>query len=182
MDLRTDRSCRVTKDVRTMDLGRMAFRTFMFAKIHRATVTGANVDYVGSITIDAELLAASGIRPYERVQVVDVDNGERLETYVIAGAAGSGVIELNGAAARLVQIGDKVIIMAYAPVRRARCRRTGRRWCCSWTSTTASASCAMPRWRAKCAARRFLAAGDGGAHVTGNRYRQYQYHAGDLQG
>jgi aspartate 1-decarboxylase len=97
-----------------MDLRTMAFRTFMFAKIHRATVTGANVNYVGSITIDAELLTASGIRPYERVQVVDVDNGERLETYVIAGAAGSGVIELNGAAARLVNIGDKVIIMAYA--------------------------------------------------------------------
>ena len=66
----------------------MAIRTFMFAKIHRATVTGANVNYVGSITIDAELLAASGILPYEKVQVVDVDNGERLETYAIAGAAG----------------------------------------------------------------------------------------------
>jgi aspartate 1-decarboxylase len=92
----------------------MAIRTFMFAKIHRATVTGANVNYVGSITIDAELLAASGILPYEKVQVVDVDNGERLETYAIAGAAGSGVIELNGAAARLVNVGDKVIIMAYA--------------------------------------------------------------------
>ena len=87
-------------------------RTFMFAKIHRATVTAANVHYVGSITIDSELLAASGIRPYERVQVVDVDNGERLETYAIAGQPGSGAIELNGAAARLVQVGDKVIIMA----------------------------------------------------------------------
>jgi len=92
------------------------YRTFLFAKIHRATVTGANTHYVGSITIDGELLAASGIRPYERVQVVDVDNGERLETYVIAGKAGSGAIELNGAAARLVQVGDKVIIMAYAQV------------------------------------------------------------------
>ena len=61
------------------------YRTFLFAKIHRATVTAANVHYVGSITIDSDLLAASGIRPYERVQVVDVDNGERLETYVIAG-------------------------------------------------------------------------------------------------
>lgn len=91
-------------------------RTFMFAKIHRATVTAANVHYVGSITIDAELLAASGIRPYERVQVVDVDNGERLETYAIAGLPGSGAIELNGAAARRVQVGDKVIIMAYAQV------------------------------------------------------------------
>jgi len=88
-------------------------RTFMFAKIHRATVTAANVNYVGSITIDSELLDATGIRPYERVQVVDVDNGARLETYVIAGRAGSGAIELNGAAARLVCVGDKVIIMAY---------------------------------------------------------------------
>ena len=92
------------------------YRTFLFAKIHRATVTAANVHYVGSITIDCELLAASGIRPYERVQVVDVDNGERLETYAIAGPAGSGAIELNGAATRLVSIGDKVIIMAYAMV------------------------------------------------------------------
>ena len=92
------------------------YRTFLFAKIHRATVTAANVHYVGSITIASDLLAASGIRPYERVQVVDVDNGERLETYVIAGAAESGAIELNGAAARLVQIGDKVIIMAYGLV------------------------------------------------------------------
>jgi aspartate 1-decarboxylase len=91
-------------------------RTFLFAKIHRATVTAANVHYVGSITIDSDLLQASGIRPYERVQVVDVDNGERLETYVIAGRPGSGAIELNGAAARLVQVGDKVIIMAYAQV------------------------------------------------------------------
>jgi aspartate 1-decarboxylase len=92
------------------------YRTFLSAKIHRATVTAANVHYVGSITIDCELLEASGIRPYERVQVVDVDNGERLETYVIAGKPGCGAIELNGAAARLVQVGDKVIIMAYAQV------------------------------------------------------------------
>jgi aspartate 1-decarboxylase len=91
-------------------------RTFLFAKIHRATVTAANVHYMGSITIDSELLAASGIRPYERVQVVDVDNGERLETYAISGHPGSGAIELNGAAARLMQVGDKVIIMAYALV------------------------------------------------------------------
>jgi len=94
----------------------MLFRTFLTAKIHRATVTDANVDYVGSITIDRDLLAATGIRPYERVQVVDVDNGNRLETYVIAGEPGSGAVELNGAAARLVQVGDKVIIMAYGLV------------------------------------------------------------------
>ena len=92
------------------------YRTFLFAKIHRAAVTAANVHYVGSITIDADLLCASGIRPYERVQVVDVDNGERLETYAIAGPAGSGAIELNGAAARLVQPGDLVIIIAYGQV------------------------------------------------------------------
>jgi aspartate 1-decarboxylase len=91
-------------------------RTFLLAKIHRATVTAANINYAGSITVDCSLLEASGIRPYERVQVVDVDNGRRLETYVIAGPAGSGAIELNGAAARLVHVGDKVIIMAYALV------------------------------------------------------------------
>ncbi len=91
-------------------------RNLLFAKIHRATVTAANVDYVGSITIDKELLRATGIHEYERVQVVDVDNGNRLETYVIEGPAGSGAIELNGAAARLVTVGDKVIIMAYAMV------------------------------------------------------------------
>lgn len=83
-------------------------------KIHRATVTQAELDYVGSITIDETLMEASGIREYERVQVVDVNNGQRLETYVIAGERGSGIICLNGAAARLVQLGDKVIIMAYA--------------------------------------------------------------------
>ena len=91
-------------------------RTLLFAKIHRATVTGANVNYVGSITIDKDLLRATGIHEYERVQVVDVDNGSRLETYVIEGPAGSGAIELNGAAARLVGVGDKLIIMAYAMV------------------------------------------------------------------
>ena len=91
-------------------------------------MTAANVHYVGSITIDTELLRATGIRPYERVQVVDVDNGERLETYVIAGPAGSGAIELNGAAARLVQVGDKVIIMAYALVDEP-LPETGRRPC-----------------------------------------------------
>jgi aspartate 1-decarboxylase len=91
-------------------------RTFLFARIDRATVTAANVHHAGSITIDSELLAASGIRPYECVQIVDVENGERLETYAISGPPGSGAIELNGAAARLVQVGDKVIIMAYALV------------------------------------------------------------------
>lgn len=83
------------------------------AKIHRATVTQAELNYVGSITIDKALLDASGILEYEKVSVVDIDNGARLETYAIPGEAGSGIICLNGAAARCVQKGDKVIIMAY---------------------------------------------------------------------
>lgn len=84
------------------------------SKIHRATVTEANLNYMGSITIDAALLEAAGILPHEKVQVVNNNNGARLETYVIAGPRGSGVICLNGAAARLVQPGDTVIIIAYA--------------------------------------------------------------------
>ncbi len=92
------------------------YRTMLHGKIHRATVTDANIDYVGSITIDSALLKAAGIYPYERVQVVDVDNGARLETYTIAGSADSGAIELNGAAARLIRPGDKIIIMAYGEV------------------------------------------------------------------
>ena len=85
-------------------------------KIHRARVTQAEHNYVGSVTIDRTLMDAAGILEYEKVQIADVDNGERLETYVIAGEAGSGVICLNGAAARCVSTGDKVIIMAYAQV------------------------------------------------------------------
>lgn len=85
-------------------------------KIHRATVVQAELNYVGSITIDQDLLDASGILEYQKVQVVDVDNGNRLETYAIAGEAGSGMICLNGAAARCVSTGDKVIIMAYANI------------------------------------------------------------------
>ena len=84
------------------------------SKIHRATVTQAELNYVGSITIDKDLMDAAGLIEYERVQVADVDNGSRLETYVIAGEAGSGVICLNGAAARHVSTGDRVIIMNYA--------------------------------------------------------------------
>jgi aspartate 1-decarboxylase len=83
------------------------------AKIHRAVITEAKLSYVGSITIDQNLLDKAGILEYEKVQVVDIDNGNRLETYVIAGEANSGIICLNGAAARLVQPSDKVIIMAY---------------------------------------------------------------------
>ncbi len=85
-------------------------------KIHRARVTQAELNYVGSVTIDRTLMDAAGILEYEKVQIADVDNGERLETYVIAGEAGSGVICPNGAAARCVSTGDKVIIMAYAQV------------------------------------------------------------------
>ena len=90
--------------------------TMLKAKIHRAAVTESNLNYVGSITIDKDLMEASGILEYEKVSVVDIDNGSRLETYVIEGECGSGIICLNGAAARLVQPGDKIIIIAYCQV------------------------------------------------------------------
>lgn len=83
-------------------------------KIHRATVKQAQLDYVGSITVDEALLEASGIREYQKVQIVDINNGQRFETYTIAGERNSGLICLNGAAARCVSIGDKIIVMAYA--------------------------------------------------------------------
>ena len=88
--------------------------TMLKSKIHRATVKQAELDYVGSITVDEELLEAAGILEYEKVAVVDVTNGARLETYTIAGERGSGMICLNGAAAKLIKKGDIVIIMAYA--------------------------------------------------------------------
>ena len=84
------------------------------AKIHRATVTQAELNYVGSITIDADLMEQAGILEYEQVQIVDIDNGSRFETYTIAGEPGSGVFCLNGAAARCVSVGDKIILMSYA--------------------------------------------------------------------
>lgn len=87
--------------------------TMLKGKIHRATVTQAKLDYVGSITIDEKLMEEAGILEYEKVQIVDIDNGSRFETYTIAGDAGSGVICLNGAAARCVQENDKIIIMSY---------------------------------------------------------------------
>ena len=90
--------------------------TMLKGKIHRATVVQAELDYVGSITVDEELLEQAGIMEYEMVQVVDIDNGNRLETYTIAGERGSGMICLNGAAARCVSVGDKVILMAYAQI------------------------------------------------------------------
>lgn len=92
------------------------FRTMFKSKIHRATVTEANLNYVGSITIDALLIEAADLLPNEKVQIVNNNNGARLETYVIEGEPGSGVICLNGAAARLVQPGDNVIIISYAVV------------------------------------------------------------------
>ena len=84
------------------------------SKIHRATVVQSELDYVGSITVDEDLMEASGIYEYEKVQIADVDNGNRFETYVIAGKRGSGMICLNGAAAHMVNLGDKIIIMSYA--------------------------------------------------------------------
>jgi len=89
-------------------------RMMMKSKIHRATVTEANLQYVGSITIDTVLMEAADILPNEKVQIVNNNNGARLETYVIAGARNSGIICLNGAAARQVQVGDQVIIISYA--------------------------------------------------------------------
>lgn len=89
-------------------------RKVLLSKIHRATVTQCDPHYVGSITIDADLLRASGIRPNEAVSVYDIDNAARFETYVIHGEPGSGIIGLNGAAAKLVDLGDKIIIAAYA--------------------------------------------------------------------
>jgi aspartate 1-decarboxylase len=89
-------------------------RTMMKSKIHRATVTDCDLHYVGSITIDPELLEAADIREYEQVAVVDINNGARFETYTIPGEPGSGDMKLNGAAARLVQRGDTIIVISYA--------------------------------------------------------------------
>ena len=89
-------------------------RTMMKSKIHRATVTDCDLHYVGSITIDPELLEAADIREFEQVAVVDVTNGARLETYTIAGEPGSGDMKINGAAARLVHRGDTIIVISYA--------------------------------------------------------------------
>ena len=88
-------------------------RTLLSCKIHRATVTAADVDYAGSVTLDPELMDAAGIVDHERVQIVDVTNGARLETYAIPGERGSGTVQLNGAAALIVNVGDIVIVMAY---------------------------------------------------------------------
>src|ERR671929_1958720 len=97
-------------------------RTMLKSKIHRATVTQADLHYVGSVTIDRDLMDAADLLPGEQVAIVDVDNGARLETYVIEGPRGSGVIGINGAAARLVQPGDTVILLAYGLVDDAEAR------------------------------------------------------------
>ena len=89
-------------------------RRMMKSKIHRATVTDANLNYVGSITIDTDLMAAADLLEWEQVAIVDIDNGNRFETYVIPGEAGSGAMCLNGAAARLVHPGDRIIVISYA--------------------------------------------------------------------
>lgn len=89
-------------------------RELFKSKIHRATVTDANLNYEGSVTIDEDLMTAADLLPHERVQVVNVNNGARFETYVLPGEAGTGVVCLNGAAARLGEIGDRVIIISYA--------------------------------------------------------------------
>jgi aspartate 1-decarboxylase len=89
-------------------------RTMLKSKIHRATVTGSDLHYVGSITIDPDLLDAADILEHEQVHVVDVDNGARFETYTIAGERGSGTMQVNGAAARLVHHGDTIIVISYA--------------------------------------------------------------------
>ncbi len=89
-------------------------RTMLKSKIHRATITGSDLNYVGSITVDQDLLDAADIREHEQVHVVDIDNGARFETYTISGERGSGEICVNGAAARLVHSGDKVIVISYA--------------------------------------------------------------------
>ena len=97
-------------------------RTMLKSKIHRATVTEANVDYEGSITVDAAVLEAADILPYELVHVLDIENGIRLETYAIAGPRDTGVVCINGAAARLVHRGDLVIILAYRVLANERAR------------------------------------------------------------
>ena len=96
--------------------------TMLKGKIHRATVTQAELDYVGSITVDEDLLDAAGILEYEKVQIVDINNGNRFETYTIAGERGSGVMFLNGAAARCVSVHDKIILMSYAEMTPEECK------------------------------------------------------------
>ena len=99
------------------------YRTMMKSKIHRATVTQADLHYVGSVTVDLDLLEAADLLPGELVHIVDITNGARLETYTIAGERGSGVLGINGAAARLVHPGDLVILIGYGQMETAQARR-----------------------------------------------------------
>lgn len=92
----------------------MATITLLKSKVHRATVTEADVDYVGSLTLDEDLMDAAGMLPYERVEVANISNGERLATYLIVGERGSGVVGMNGAAALKIGVGDRIIIFAYS--------------------------------------------------------------------
>ena len=98
-------------------------RVMLKSKIHRATITGCDLHYVGSITIDPDLLEGADVLEHEQVHVLDIDNGARFETYTIAGERGSGVIQINGAAARLVQRGDTIIVVSYAQYDEAELRR-----------------------------------------------------------
>ncbi|MFE2282284.1 aspartate 1-decarboxylase [Streptomyces sp. NPDC059454] len=98
------------------------FRTMLKSKIHRATVTQADLNYVGSLTLDPDLMEAADLLPGELVHIVDINNGSRLETYVIEGERGSGTVKINGAAARLVHTGDLVIIIGYGVVADAQAR------------------------------------------------------------
>jgi len=96
--------------------GGQMLRTVLLSKIHQAVVTQTDLNYVGSITIDSALLAVTGMREFEKVEIFDINNGNRFETYIIAGEPGSGIIGINGAAARLVALGDRVIIVNYGLV------------------------------------------------------------------
>ena len=118
-------------------------RRMLKSKIHRAVVTDANLHYVGSITIDPDLLAAADILEHEQVAVVDIDNGARFETYAIAGRPGSGDMCLNGAAARLVSPGDRVIVISYADYDRANWSTTSP-WSCTSTPPTAGSTWPPP--------------------------------------
>ena len=121
-------------------------RTMLKSKIHRATVTHADLHYVGSVTVDADLMDAADLLEGEQVTIVDIDNGARLETYVITGARGSGVIGINGAAAHLVHPGDLVILIAYGTMAdEEAARRTNRGWCSSTPTTARSSWGATPR-------------------------------------
>ncbi|MEU2717263.1 aspartate 1-decarboxylase [Streptomyces sp. NPDC007205] len=94
----------------------MYYRTMFKSKVHRATITQADLHYVGSLTLDADLMDAAGMLPGEKVDIVDINNGNRLSTYLIEGPRGSGVVGMNGAAARLMNVGDLVIIISYAQI------------------------------------------------------------------